>query len=150
MTPGETMRNFDRKYGEGSAIVVGGYVYYPDGSYREVNPAGFYAHAEDLPPLKVADNKVRYHVEALKRAKAMFDEMKLRLKFQAKAAQKGPLSAPSEEDLDKLKELRGAVRQAQKGAEAARAEWNELKPGPVIHDSTVADEVLRQLNRIEV
>jgi hypothetical protein len=153
MSPNEVIRQFDAKHGN-TGIIIGQYpgvFYYADGSKRENNPYGYLADADEFSPQDRTRNQLRYHQELLRRARNKFDDMKQELHTQAKAAQRGQCNPPSQDDLAKLRELQRAVKQAQKGVNDAQAALTKLMPGQgqVFH-STAADDVLRQLDRIEV
>ena len=58
-TQREIKNEFEQRHGKGVIMPDGNVMYYADGSIREVD-GGAYGHAEDLPPLDRARNKVRY------------------------------------------------------------------------------------------
>lgn len=157
MTPNDVAREFDKRHGQ--FVIVGEYpgvLIHQDGSKRENNPLGFYMHAEDLPPVERCRNKLRFQEELLKRAQRSFENQKQQLVSLTKANQRQGFPPPGSTELDKLKELRKAVKQAQEGAEAARAELSKLTPN-VSRDDEMRGRYLQegesflcQLSEIEV
>jgi len=125
----ERVKRFDERHGE--SIVDGGWIRFPDGAQREVNPMGALQDPPD-DPYQRAKRVLSYHRLRLQRATDAFGNRRMELVKHAKtmlnSRTSGPPLVTAEEAKRELERLRQRVQEAKAGYDAAKAALEEVKP----------------------
>ncbi len=145
-------------------LLVGGWVYYPDGAAREKNPwAGAWCEP-DPDPLSRAKTILFYHEKRLEFAVTEFQYLKSSLKAQAKSEYLGrpcpPNSLVQREGMRKLKDMKSSIEVLQRRFEKAEQELKEIEdnhPSSRRHQQRrdaehrqTAEEFVAEINDIEI
>lgn len=127
MTQREIKNEFEQRHGKGVIMPDGNVMYYADGSIREVDGGGN-GHAEDLPPIDRARNKVRYWQSLLTIHQNHLAAVRQNLLNIAKSMEKtGNLIDTTAEEAE-MASLIKKVKAAAKGRAEAEKELEPLLP----------------------
>jgi len=129
-SPAQRVKAFDAYHGGDEAIRVGEEVLFPDGAKREANPLGLLDDGPTDPHLR-AKRILRYHEIRLRRAVRDFENERDGMIALAKShlqSSRTPEPPPAEETVERLKQLRRAVRLRQKAVHEAREHAEGMKP----------------------
>ena len=119
-------QQFDLKHGS-DCLKVGSIWLYSNGAYRDVHPEGLLAEPP-RDPYERSKLIVQYHEEKLRQASDKFNELKLELTYQGKAAVQHNTDDPSDAQIEELKRRLAEVRKCQADLATAKEQLDEHTP----------------------